>query len=232
HYFGVGIVEPVDNFALANPPSNEGLLEALARDFVAHHYDIRHLERTILNSRVYQLAAQTNASNRLDRNNYSHAYVRPMMAEVVLDILNDALGVPEKFGPDAPSDCRALEMGVSRVQNGNLAYAFRIFGRSPRTAACDCQRALDPALPQTLYRMTDQGIIDKLQKCRLQILLTSGRSDDEALEEIFLAALTRWPTDAEKKAFENYRQGKKDRQAAFTDALWALINTREFILNH
>ncbi|HEV3079593.1 MAG TPA: DUF1549 and DUF1553 domain-containing protein [Gemmataceae bacterium] len=232
HYFGVGIVEPVDNLALANPPSNERLLEALARDFVAHHYDIRHLERTILDSRVYQLAAQTNASNRLDRNNYSHAYVRPMMAEVVLDILNDALGVPEKFGPDAPSGCRALEMGVSRVQNGNLAYAFRIFGRSPRTAACDCQRALDPALPQTLYRMTDQGIIDKLQKCRLQPLLKSDKSDEQALEEIFLAALTRWPTDAEKKAYENYRQGKKDRQAAFTDALWALINTREFILNH
>src|SRR5207249_3106319 len=93
HYFGVGIVDPVDNFSLANPPSNEKLLDALAQDFIAHEYDIRHLERTILTSRTYQLSSDTNTSNRLDRNNYSHGYVRPMMAEVVVDVLNTALGV-------------------------------------------------------------------------------------------------------------------------------------------
>src|SRR2546427_455024 len=96
HYFGVGIVDPVDNFALANPPSNDRLLDALAKDFVAHHYDIRQLERAILNSRAYQLSHSTNASNRHDRNNYSHAYLRPMMAEVVLDVINSALGASEK----------------------------------------------------------------------------------------------------------------------------------------
>src|SRR5262249_28055443 len=94
HYLGVGIVHPVDDFSLANPPSNEKLLDALAKDFIKHKFDIRHIERTILNSRVYQLTSKANATNKLDRNNYARSYVRPMMAEVVVDVLNSALGVP------------------------------------------------------------------------------------------------------------------------------------------
>src|SRR5262249_45002087 len=93
HYFGVGLVDPVDNFSLANPPSNAKLLDALARDFIDHKYDIRHLERTILNARVYQLASDVNETNKLDRNNYSHSYLRPLMAEVFVDVLDAALGV-------------------------------------------------------------------------------------------------------------------------------------------
>ncbi|HLJ94992.1 MAG TPA: DUF1549 and DUF1553 domain-containing protein [Gemmataceae bacterium] len=268
HYFGIGLVDPVDNFSLANPPSNERLLDALAKDFVDHHYDIRHLEHTVLHSRVYQLTSATNPSNKLDRNNYSHAGLRPMMAEVVLDVLNTALGVTETFGPDAPPGARAIEVGSSRLQNGNLAFAFRIFGRPPRTSACDCERALDPALPQTLFRMTDSSLLAKLQKGRLQQLLASTKTDDEILEELFLATLTRFPTEAEKQQFATYRHGRMKnvaapavlvaesppkgkggpapakkpgnreqpeqaaRRAAFADALWALINTREFILNH
>src|SRR5262249_3099441 len=104
HYLGVGLVDPVDNFSLANPPSNPKLLDALAKDFVEHRYDIRHLERAILNSCVYQLSSETNAANRLDRRNYAHGYVRPMMAEVVVDVLDAALGVKEKFGPEAPPE--------------------------------------------------------------------------------------------------------------------------------
>lgn len=265
HYFGIGIVDPVDNFSLANPPSNEKLLDALAKDFVEHQYDIRHLERTILQSRVYQLSSAPNDTNRLDRNNYSHAALRPMMAEVVLDVLNAALGATENFGPDAPPGARAIEVGSSRMQNVNLAFTFRIFGRPPRTSACDCERALDPALPQTLYRMTDSQLLGKLGKGRLQQLLASDRTDDEILEELFLATLTRSPSEAEKQHFVAYLGNRKKdagqtvlmanpvkngkggpspvtkpgeppeqaaRRTAFADALWALINTREFILNH
>ena len=152
HYFGVGIVDPVDDFSLANPPSNEKLLDALAKDFVEHKYDIRQLERTILNSRTYQLSSTPNETNKLDRNNYSHSYVRPMMAEVVVDVLNAALGVDgELRHRRAGQGRRPIEVGASRVQNGNLGYAFRIFGRPPRTTACDCERAMEPALPQTLF---------------------------------------------------------------------------------
>ena len=279
HYFGVGLVDPVDNFSLANPPSNARLLDALARDFVAHKFDLRRLERTILNSRVYQLSSALNETNKLDRNNYSHSYLRPLLAEVALDVLNSALGVTENFGNDAPPGSRAIEVGASRVQGPNLALAFRIFGRPSRAVVCDCERVAEPSLPRTLYLMTDPAVLQKLtiaalppprkkgkpvplpakaklkgnpllpQDGRLVKLLKSGKSDSEILEELFLATLSRFPSAAEKKLFADYRAARKtsltdqeprktkgprrtDREAAFADALWALINTREFIVNH
>jgi hypothetical protein len=235
HYFGVGIVDPVDNFSLANPPSNPQLLDALAKDFVEHKYDIRAIERTILLSRTYQLSSDSNPTNKLDRNNYSHAYLRPMMAEVVVDVLNDALGVKEDFGKDvAPAGARAVEVGSSRVANGNLNYAFRIFGRPPRTTACDCERAMEPALPQKLYFMVDPGVLTKLRAPggRLQKLIDAKKTDAETAEELFLATLSRAPNEKEKALVAERLKQAKGRNEAFTDVLWALINTREFVLNH
>jgi hypothetical protein len=234
HYFGQGIVHPVDDFSLANPPSNEKLLDALARDFADHKYDLRALERTILLSRTYQLSRLPNASNRFDRVNYAHSYVRPLMAEVVVDALNAALGVKETFGPEVPAGCRAIEVGSSRVQNASVAYVFRIFGRPPRTTACDCERAMGPGLPQKLFLMADPAMQTKLRdpNNRLKALLASKKTDDEVLDELFLATLTRFPKPKERAAFAAVRADGKDRQAAFTDALWALCNTPEFVFNH
>ena len=247
HYLGVGLVHPVDDFSLANPPSNGKLLDLLAKEFIDHNFDIRHMERIILNSQVYQLSSKTNETNKLDKNNYAHSYVRPMMAEVVVDVLNSALGTSEVFAPmlkpnqkakiNLPTirpDIRAIELGTSLVQSPTAAYVFRIFGRPPRTSACDCERAMDPALPQKLFLMTDPNLVSKISSPngRLQQLLKSKMSDDEILEELFLATLSRRPTDADRKFFADYRQTVNDRRTLFTDTLWALINTREFILNH
>jgi hypothetical protein len=168
HYFGVGLVDPVDNFSQANPPSNARLLDALARDFVAHEYDIRHLERTILRSRVYQLSSAMNETNKLDRYNYSHSYVRPLMAEVVLDILADATGVPADFSRDAPAGSRAIEVGSVRILNPDLAHALRTFGRPERSLTCDCERSPEPSLAQTLYRMADPALLYKLGAARFK----------------------------------------------------------------
>jgi hypothetical protein len=233
-YFGVGLVEPVDDFSQANPPSNARLLGALAKEFVDHDYDIRHLERMVLESATYQRSATPNESNKFDKNNFARGYVRPMMAEVVVDVLNAALGTEEQWGNEAPRGRKMIEVGSSRVQNANLGYVLRIFGRPPRTTACDCERTFDPALPQTLYRMTDQGVLQKLtdRRSRLAELLRTRKSDDEVLDELFIACLTRRPTDEERAGFVRYRAGNKNRQVAFQDTLWALINTREFILNH
>jgi hypothetical protein len=274
HYFGTGLVDPVDNFSLANPPTNEPLLAALAQDFVEHHFDIRRLERTVLLSRVYQLSSEPNETNKHDRINGSHSTLRPLLAEAVVDVLNSALGITEDFGQDAPPGSRAIEVGSSRVQNASLAYAFRTFGRPARTTACDCERTTEPALAQTLYLMSDRDVLDKVlggyvtvtgksakvyQETRLtRLLRKSGKDDDAILEELFLATLSRFPTEAEKKHFATFRAARKDvpaappadvpvkgkegkaparfalsaRDSAFVDALWALINTREFLLNH
>ncbi len=232
HYTGVGLVEPVDSFSAANPPSNARLLDALAEDFVKHGYDLRHLERTILQSRVYQLSAVPNATNVHDRSNYSRAYVRRMMAEVVVDVLNGALDWTESFGNDAPSGSHAIEVAPSRVQTPNLAYVFRIFGRPTRAAACECERSPDPALPQTLYLMTDPVVMDKITRGRLKKLIDNKKSNEEIIEEMFLAALCRLPKENEKNQALEHVRAANNRQAGLTNVVWALINTREFILNH
>lgn len=234
HYLGVGLVNPVDDFSQANPPTNPRLLDALAKSFVESGYDIRKLERTILLSRTYQLSAKPNASNEFDTNNYSRAYVRPMMAEQVIDVLNSALGVDENFANDGPAGKKMSEVGSSRLQSANLSYVMRIFGRPPRTTACDCERAMEPALPQTLFMMSDTNLTQKLRSGsnRASIIAKGKLSDEKAIEELFLATLTRVPTEKEKaKALEFLKEGKS-RSEAMQDVMWALINTREFILNH
>jgi hypothetical protein len=156
------------------------------------------------------------------------------MAEVVVDALNTALGVKETFGPEVPAGCRAIEVGASRVQNGTVAYAFRIFGRPPRTTACDCERAMGPGLPQKLFLMADPAMQTKLAdpRNRVKTLLASKKTDDEVLDELFLATLTRLPTARERAAFAAFRETNRDRQTVFTETLWALVNTSEFIFNH
>ncbi len=234
HYLGIGLVHPVDDFSLANPASNDKLLDALAKEFAEHKYDIRHIERLVLNSRVYQLSSKSNDTNRLDKNNYSHSYIRPMMAEAVVDVLNSALGVGEKWGTEVRPGSKAVEVGASQLQNPTLTYAFRIFGRPPRTTACDCERAMEPALPQKLYLMTDPTVLAKFNDAegRVNKLAKGTLKDDQLVEELFLATLSRLPTAKDRQAFMDYRKTVTDRRAAILDTMWALINTREFILNH
>lgn len=244
HYFGVGLVDPVDDFSQANPPSNARLLDALAKDFIDHKYDIRHIERTILLTRTYQNSSVPNETNRFDKVNYARSYVRPMLAEVVVDIVNDALGTSETYnlsnnkddvGAKAMDGKRLTEIGSSRLNNPNLAYAVRIFGRPPRTTACDCERTMEPALPQTLFRMTDGGLLGKMRQQNnrvAKLLADRNKTDDEVFEEIFLASLSRYPRPEEVTVFKEHMKSSSNRQNAFTDVTWALINTREFILNH
>lgn len=232
HYFGIGLVEPVDSFSAANPPSNEKLLDALARDFIAHKFDIRHLERTILQSATYQRASKPNQYNLHDRNNYARAYPRRMMAEVFVDVMNCALGTTETFGPEVPPGVKAIEVAPNRINaNTPAALAFRVFGRPLRQTTCECERTPEPALPQTLFLMTETAVLRKIETGRLPQLLRSSKSDAEILEELFLATLCRYPTEKEKQQSLEH-VAKRGRQAAFTDVLWALVNCREFVLNH
>jgi hypothetical protein len=232
HYFGMGLVQPADNFSVANPPSNEKLLDALAADFAGHGYDIRRLERIVLSSRTYQLSAVPNESNAGDRGNFAHARVRRLMAEVVVDVLNAALGAHEEFGPGIPRGARAIEIAPNRVQDGHLATIFRIFGRPARTLTCDCERSQEPAVPQTLFLMSDPALLAKLERGRLQTLLDAQKPDQAIVEELFLATLSRFPDENERRAAIYHVNETGHRKKAFVDMLWALINVREFIVNH
>jgi hypothetical protein len=247
HYFGVGLVNPVDDFSLANPPTNARLLDALARDFADNGFDIRRLERTILVSRTYQLSSEPNESNKFDKINFARSYIRPLMAEQVVDVLNAGVGVDEVFGtaaanagPGIPAGRKMVEVGATLAGGNtglnpqNLAYVLRIFGRPPRTTACDCERAMEPALPQTLFRMTDPAVVAKLRdpKNRIARAVQAKLTPDQAVEELFLATLTRFPTESEKEEAVAHIAAARNKPEALTDVLWALINTREFILNH
>ena len=131
HYFGIGIVQPVDDFSLGNPASNQKLLDALAQEFKDKKYDIRHIERVVLNSRTYQLSSKPNATNKLDRVNYARSYVRPMMAEAVVDVLTP----PRR--PRWPRDPARREGRGSRAsQLRAVVLVHTAFGRPPRTTAC------------------------------------------------------------------------------------------------
>lgn len=129
HYFGRGIVHPVDDFSVGNPPSNEELLDLLADDFVRRGYDIRHIENVTLNSRTWQSSAIPNETNIHDRSNFARSYPRRMIAPVVVDVLNAALGVEQQFTAEGE---RAIQVASTQVRDGNLRNRLRIFGRSDR----------------------------------------------------------------------------------------------------
>jgi hypothetical protein len=231
-YFGVGLVEPVDRISVANPPSNARLLELLAAEFMAHGYDIRRLERSILESDAYQRSSEPCDGNLAHHGNFARAEPKPMMVEVLVDALNAALGVAGDFGPDAPAGARAIQLATNRAFSGDLARAFRIFSRPSRAAVCDCERPGMPALPQTLFLMTDGALVEKIKNGRVKELARSGGSDAEMVEEMFLVTLSRLPEADEARTALDHLRTNPDRESGLADMLWALINTREFILNH
>lgn len=245
HYFGRGIVHPVDDFSVGNPPSNEELLSALADDFVRRGYDIRHIERVILNSRTWQTSAIPNETNIHDRSNFARAYPRRMMAPVVVDVLNAALGVEQQFPADAAEGERAIQVASNRVRDGNLRTVFRIFGRSDRKSACDCDSSEEPSLAQTLYMMTDDVVMRRIRNGRLRQLFATGNrmqrlqsgsiGHDElgdVLDEMSLALFSRYPTPAERRRTIEHVTRRDDGFEAMVDVVWAMVNSREFILNH
>ncbi len=228
----MGLVDPVDGFSVVNPPSNPQLLDALAARFVAHHFNIRDLERSILNSRAYQRSSEPVEGNLGDRSNFARAEPRVMMAEVLVDVLNQAVGVAGDFGPDAPKGARAIEIATNRVTSPDLARVLRIFGRPERVATCDCERPAKPALPQTLFLMTDAALLEKIRSGRIKALAASTGSLAAAVEELFLASLSRMPDDDEMRSAIEGLKARPDRASGLANVLWALLNTREFVLNH
>ena len=230
HYLGRGLVEPVDDFRVTNPPSNQALLDALAQDFIRNGYHLRHTVRLLLNSRVYQLASQPNDTNRGDQLNYSRYYPKRLMAEQLIDAVSQVTGVPEKFRGQM-SGTRAMS-----IPQGAPSYFLQTFGRV-KAREVICERDNQPDMAQamhliggeTLQRQTTAkgGTLDKW-------LADSSLSDEEIARRLFVAALARQPDSRELGlALEPIRAGKSEvRRRAFEDVLWALFNSKEFLYNH
>lgn len=237
-YFGRGLIDPVDSLSAGNPPSHPEVLDELVRDFVANKYDLRHLHRRILNTTTYQRGWETNATNARDERNYSHRLLRRMSAEQVVDAVAQTTGTPVQLAPVYSGDpnrpfTRSIEYPLSRP-GGVDAYLLKIFDKPQRTQSCDCERAETPNLSQSLYFFNDQVLINKItaKEGRLTKLLETHKDDARLLEELYLATLSRLPTDDERQRSTRYLASAASRAEGFEDIFWSLLNRREFLVCH
>ena len=239
HLLGRGIVEPIDDFRATNPPANPALLDALASDLVARQFDLRQLVRTIMNSSTYQLSAEPNETNRDDELNFSHASVRRLAAEPLLDALSQVTGVPADF-KGYPAGMRAVQLpGVqsarSRREPTSRDNQFLVlFGKPPRLLTCECERSTESTLSQAFQLVSGPTINDLLTEKgnRIDKLLDSEKTGREIVDDLFLSALTRFPTAEELQATVPDLEGAADRRAALEDIAWSLLNSKEFLLRH
>jgi len=231
YYFGRGVVDPVDDMRATTPASVEGLLEALAEEFVRSGYDTKHIIKLILNSRTYQLSAAPNETNELDDRFFSRFMPRPLMAQVLLDVLNDVTGTSEKYGR-YPEDMRSIEVDLpvnSRFLN--------LFGRSDREFLGNLDPLLEPTLTQALHIINSNYVNSKLKSRNgtiTQLLepKTGEKMQPEALvKELYLMTLSRHPSEAELETAMTHLADDSTRREDTEDILWALISSRSFLFN-
>jgi hypothetical protein len=226
YLMGRGLVEPIDDVRATNPPSNPALLDALADDFVKSGYDVKHLLRTILRSRLYQLDGQPTPANAADGRFYSHHPVKRLAAEALLDAVDAATGVPTKFAK-VPLGTRAIELPDARYDN----YFLNTFGKPRREGVCECERVSEPNLAQALHTLNGDVVAQKLASAqgRVARLVAAKKSADEAVSELYLATLSRRPTAEELAACRRLAAEARDPRAFYEDLLWSLINSKHFL---
>ena len=228
HFLGKGIIDPVDDVRVSNPASNPELLETLGTKFTEYKYDFKKLVRDICNSRTYQLASMVNDSNALDDRNFSHAAIRRMRAEVLLDCISEVTVTKDKF-KGLPRGSRSVEIADGTVNN----YFLTTFGRATRGTVCSCEVRVEPNLSQALHllngdttqgKVAEGGVVKKL--------LAQKKTDAEVIEDLYLRCLARKPTAKETAKLNTYFKDGKNQETVLNDVFWALLNSKEFIFNH
>lgn len=229
HFFGRGIIEPVDDVRISNPPANPELLDALAQRFTGYKYDFRRLVRDICTSRTYQLASEPTADNESDVRNFSHSAVRRMRAEVLLDCINQVTETQDKFR-GLPRGARAVEIADGQTTN----YFLTTFGRATRETVCSCAVAMEPNLSQALHLLNGETVNRKVVEGGVvRRLLATKKTSSEIVAELYLRAYSRRPTTSEMRKIEPLVNGDASRQPkALEDLFWALLNSQEFVFNH
>ncbi|MGI8981164.1 MAG: DUF1549 domain-containing protein [Pirellulaceae bacterium] len=229
---GRGLVEPVDDFRATNPPSNPELLDALAAHLAASKFDLRELIRSITASRTYQHSTKPNATNNRDEQNYSRALLKRMDAEVLLDAVCQATGVPEKF-EGVPAGSRAIQLWDSQVDH----YFLRLFGRPTRQTVCECERVTEPSVAQVLHLLNSERVQEKLSHESGFVAKLAKRESDNAraADELYLNLFSRLPTGEERQVAVEYLGKAGDsaaRRTALEDLAWTMLNSLEFVFNH
>ena len=230
HFFGQGIIEPVDDARVSNPPSNPELLDALAKRLVEVHYDIKPLIHDILRSRTYQLTTRRNESNRWDERNFSHQKIRRMRAEVLLDCISEVTETSDRF-PGLQRNGRAVQIPGGRVPN----YFLTTFGRSNRETACTCEVKTTPTLSQALHLINGETTTGKIVQGKVvpRLLAQSETGKPSAVAEaLYVRCLSRKLGPDEARRIEAKLAASPDKLKALEDLFWALLNSNEFLFNH
>lgn len=228
HFFGMGIVEPVDDVRVSNPPSNPALLQYLGEKLSHDGYDIKPLVREICNSRTWQLSTQRNDSNRLDERHFSHGKVRRMRAEVLLDCISQVTATADDFR-GLPAGSRAIQIADGQTPN----YFLSTFGRSTRATACSCEVKTSPTLSQALHLLNGETTSGKIAEGQLIERLLQQHDDPlNVVRELYVRCLSREPSQAELEKIQARLEEQGDLQQSLTDLFWALLNSNEFVFNH
>ena len=229
---GRGLVEPVDDFRSTNPATHPELLTTLADDFVAHGYDLRRTLRRIALSAAYARSANTLPQNTTDDRFYSHALPKPLAPEVLADAISDVLGVPDTYGNE-PEGTRA----VSLFDPNTESDALDILGRCGRETSCENSTAAIGGLQRKLHLFNGDLLNARIgvPDSRLDRLMSIGRSPMEIVNEFYLAALSRHPTDTEQQFWKQHidvKTSANSQRAILEDMVWSLLTCNEFVTNH
>jgi hypothetical protein len=239
NFLGVGIVEAVDDLRLTNPASNEELLAALSNDLIEQKYDLKALMRLILNSETYQRSSLPLAENRADERHYSRYYPKRLSAEVLLDSLSQVAEAPTKFA-DYPEGTRAMQLRDANVDS----YFLQTFGRPDRLITCECERVSDPSMTQVLHILNGDTLNEKLSRKadekaktednRIGRMLQENKPYPEMLDEIYLAAFSRKPSEEDQKRLLAVLESvpEADKRESIEDLFWSLLSSKEFLFNH
>jgi hypothetical protein len=231
HFFGIGIVDPVDDVRISNPATNPALLEALGKKFTEYNFDMKKLVRDICTSRTYQLSTQANETNKNDETNFSKSRIRRLRAEVLLDTLAQVTDTPNKF--------RGLPLGARAVNiaDGNTStYFLTTFGRATRKTVCSCEVKMEPNLSQALHLLNGDSVHNRIIRGKvINKMITDKSPPEEIVRSLYRKTLSRDPNEAEISKLNHTLANAKDSKeklVVLEDIFWALLNSKEYLFNH
>ncbi len=229
YFLGRGIIDPVDDIRNSNPPSNGPLLEALTDEFVKSGFDLRHLMKLIVSSRVYQSSISTNHWNLDDHVNFSHQVARRLPAEQLLDTITLATGAPQNY-QGVPKGTLAQQLPDTKVASGGF---LDLFGRPARESPCECERTSEVSLAQALNLMNGATISEAISnpEGRVTNLVKTVPDDGRLIEEVYLSTMCRLPTAIESATALKHIRTATNRLEGAQDLMWALINSPAFLFN-
>jgi len=233
YFFKRGIVDPIDDMRVTNPPANPALLDALAKELIDHDFSLKHLIKTIVKSRTYQLSAIPNEFNKDDKQTFARFYPRMLTAEMLYDAVNQVTNAPAAFA-GLPKDKLGPNRAIMLPDESFPSYFLDVFGRPQRISACECERVNEANMAQALHLLNSNEVENKLKRAggRAEMLAKDKRPDDEKVDELWLWALGRLPSlEHRQAALAQIERHTKDKKVAYQNLIWALINTKEFVFN-